>query len=194
MEELSPHLEEILCAGHMGVVVCLTQAASLCPQVQPAFLHTLLTTFHTESTPKCVAPLLLAMLTHEVYYSRSVGEEEEVGGEVSGEVGGEQPNFTGSCYAEVNLPVYMSPLQTTAAQKPITIHGSLIVQSLLLFQDSKMVARSLLQMVSQGDDIIRVSCDPSGSHVLESFMASRSVSVKRKNRLVEMITVSFVSH
>lgn len=186
MEELSPHLEEILCAGHMGVVVCLTQAASLCPQVQPAFLHTLLTTFHTESTPKCVVPLLLAMLTHEVYYSRSERDEEEVGVE--------QPNFTGSCYAEVNLPVYMSPLQTTAVQKPITIHGSLIVQSLLLFQDSKMVARSLLQMMSYGDDIVRVSCDPSGSHVLESFMASRSVSVKRKNRLVEMITVSFVSH
>ena len=54
------------------------------------------------------------------------------------------------------------------------------------------MTRSLLQMVSQGENVVRVSCDPSGSHVLESFMASRTVPVKRKNRLVEAITVSFV--
>ena len=75
------------------------------------------------------------------------------------------------------------------SQKPITVHGSLIVQSLLLFQDPSVVVRSLLQMVAEGEDLVKVSCDPSGSRVLEALMASRSVPTRSKDRLAKRITV-----
>ena len=79
--------------------------------------------------------------------------------------------------------------QSAVSQKAITVHGSLIVQSLLLFQDPSVVVRSLLQMVAEGEDLVRVSCDPSGSRVLEALMASRSVPTRSKDRLAKRITV-----
>ena len=75
------------------------------------------------------------------------------------------------------------------SQKAITVHGSLIVQSLLLFQDPSVVVCSLLQMVAEGEDLVRVSCNPSGSRVLESLMTSRSVPTRSKDRLAKRITV-----
>ena len=75
------------------------------------------------------------------------------------------------------------------SQKAITVHGSLIVQSLLLFQDPSVVVRSLLQMVAEGEDLVRVSCNPSGSRVLEALMDSRSVPTRSKDRLAKRITV-----
>ena len=75
------------------------------------------------------------------------------------------------------------------SQKAITVHGSLIVQSLLLFQDPSVVVRSLLQMVAEGEDLVRVSCNPSGSRVLEALMTSRSVATRSKDRLAKRITV-----
>ena len=70
---------------------------------------------------------------------------------------------------------------------PIALHGSLIVQALLKYQDTKLVARSLLKMTS--DDIRRVSCDPSGSHVLTVFMSSSTVSAKNKIKMVDKLEV-----
>lgn len=76
------------------------------------------------------------------------------------------------------------------SQKTITLHGSLMVQSLLLFQDPSVVVHSLLQMVAEGEDLVRVSCDPSGSRVMEALMTSRSVPTRSKDRLAKRITVS----
>ena len=50
--------EEILFAGHTGVVVKLTEAAAeSCPEKQPALLESLLKAFHTEHDPKHCAPV-----------------------------------------------------------------------------------------------------------------------------------------
>ena len=49
-----------------------------------------------------------------------------------------------------------------------------------------MVA-SLLHMST--DDIIRMSCNPSGSHVLEAFMSSLTVPVKKKSKLTDKLKV-----
>ena len=46
---------------------------------------------------------------------------------------------------------------------------------------------SLLHMTT--NDIIRMSCDPSGSHVVEAFMSSRTVPVKKKRKLTEKLKV-----
>ena len=67
-----------------------------------------------------------------------------------------------------------------------------MVQSLLLFQDPSVVVRSLLRMVAEGEHLVRLSCDPSGSRVLEALMASRSVPTRSKDRLAKRITVSRV--
>ena len=79
----------------------------------------------------------------------------------------------------------LPPLQTL---RKVHLHGSQMVQSLLQFQNPKVVVSSLLHMTP--DDIITVSCDPSGSHALEAFMASHTVPLKKKNKLTDKLEVS----
>lgn len=68
IDELSS-LEEILFAGHTGVVVKLTEAAAeSCPEKQPALLESLLKAFHTEHDPKHSAPVFLSLMTHEMVF------------------------------------------------------------------------------------------------------------------------------
>ena len=67
IDELSS-LEDIFFAGHMGVVVKLTQSAVTCPEKQSAMLQSLMKAFHTEHDPKHCAPLFLSLMTHEVMF------------------------------------------------------------------------------------------------------------------------------
>ena len=68
IDELSS-LEEILFAGHTGVVVKLTEAAALsCPEKQPALLESLLRAFHTEHDPNHCTPVFLSLMTHEMVF------------------------------------------------------------------------------------------------------------------------------
>lgn len=63
-----------------------------------------------------------------------------------------------------------------------------MVQALLKFQVPKVVVNSLLKM--SPDDIIgRLSCDPSGSHVVTAFLSSPTVALKRKNKLTKTLEV-----
>ena len=71
IDELSS-LEEILFAGHTGVVVKLTEAAAeSCHEKQPALLESLLRAFHTEHDPKHCAPVFLSLMTHEMVFGNA---------------------------------------------------------------------------------------------------------------------------
>ena len=73
--------------------------------------------------------------------------------------------------------------------KEVSLHGSLLVQGLLKFQIPKVVVNSLLKMPA--DDIIsRLSCDPSGSHVITTFLSSPTISLKKKSKLTKTLEVS----
>ncbi len=69
----------------------------------------------------------------------------------------------------------------------VSLHGSLIIQALLKYQDTKVMAKSLLKMKSE--EIARVSCDQSGSHVITTFMSSPTVSAKNKLKMIDRIQV-----
>ena len=70
-------MEEVLFAGHSGVVVRLTQALLACPPKQPAHLAALLQAFHVEAQPKLCAPLFLALTAYEVYFTPTNEEEKQ---------------------------------------------------------------------------------------------------------------------
>ena len=151
-------LEEILFVGHTGVVVKLAEAAVACPDVQPDLLEGISKAFHVQSHPKSMAPVILAMLTYEVFHSH----EEEGGGADEGP----KPH-------------------------PTTLHGSLLLQALLKFRDAKAVSRSVLKMSTE--ELVRLSCDPQGSHVITTFISSETVPVKKKERLMRKLEVNLNS-
>ena len=142
-------LEDLLFLGHTGVVVKLAEAAVACPEVQPVLLEAILKAFHTDAHPDSCAPVILALLTYDVFYETS-------------EEGSIKPH-------------------------PFTLHGSLLLQALLKFEDVKTVPRSVLKMSVK--ELVRVSCDPQGSHVVTTFLGSPTIPAKRKEKLVAKLVV-----
>ena len=79
MDELD--LEKVLCCGHVGVVVKVTEACKKCmPRQQVIMLNKLLKAFHTESHPQDCAVLFTSLVTREVYFKTDVdqGDVQEV--------------------------------------------------------------------------------------------------------------------
>lgn len=72
---------------------------------------------------------------------------------------------------------------------PTTLHGSLLLQALLRFQDVKVVTRSVLKMGME--ELVRVSCDAQGSHVITTYLSSATVPAKKKEKLMNKLKVCF---
>ena len=217
VSELSS-LEDVLFVGHMGVVVHLLQAAvaSAVSEQQSALLWSVLRAFHCEAAPKICAPLLLRVVAYEVLYGNDCQEkregkeeeEEEEEEEEKKEEERKKVSLAAHCRLHVHVssmhcslslslslppslppppPSSLSLSQPSFSQFPFSLHGSLIVQALLNFLDPKVIVRSLLHMPTS--ETIRVACDANGCHVIEAFMASRSVLAKRKVSLVNKLKV-----
>ena len=86
VDELLP-LEEILFAGHTGVVMRLLQAVVCCPEKQASLLQELLKAFHTENAPHDCVPLFLSLTTSEIRYGVKDEEGEGEGEGVKDEEG-----------------------------------------------------------------------------------------------------------
>lgn len=76
-DELAEGLEAILAAGHMGVIVQLTDSCAEREEKQGEMMQRLLNAFHCAepaSRHTACLPLFLSLLTHEVYYSSEAAE------------------------------------------------------------------------------------------------------------------------
>ena len=65
--------------------------------------------------------------------------------------------------------------------------GSLMVQALLKYEKPRIVVGSFVKM--ETDDVIRMSCDPVSSHVVDAFMGSHTVSLRQKTKLIDKLKV-----
>jgi len=74
---------------------------------------------------------------------------------------------------------------------PIHLHGSLILQQLLLLNKPIKVIRSLLLM--EGSQLRKVFSDPRGSHIMDKFIKSPTVGEKSRDALVRRLSGEFVS-
>ena len=62
-----------------------------------------------------------------------------------------------------------------------------MLQALLKYRSPGIVASSLVR--TETDDVIKMSCDPVSSHVIDAFMGSPTVSLKKKTKLIDRIKV-----
>ena len=139
------NLEEVLFAGHSGVVAKLLEVCVRCGEHQSSLLLNLLKCFHIEGSPEKCVPLFLTLTTVEAH----------------------------------------------SAQSAPTLHGSLILQSLMKFKDSSAVVGSLLSMST--DEVVALGTDPCGSHVVEAFMNSATVPAAKKAELVTLLKERYVT-
>lgn len=151
-------LEEVLFVGHTGLVVRLVEAAVACPDIQQTIFASLVKAFHTDAHPMATAPVILALMTYEVFYDDSSKEKD---GEVD----------------EVHTELH-----------PFTLHGSLLMQALLRFHDPRIVVKSLL--AQSEEELARLSCDSTASHILTAFFTSHTVPIKKKERMTKKLVVN----
>ena len=73
----------------------------------------------------------------------------------------------------------------------IWLHGSLMLQYMMTFDDPYKVSKSLLSLSTE--DVIKIAKDRSGSHVIDAFLHGENVSIKHKSELVErLVKILFV--
>ena len=65
------------------------------------------------------------------------------------------------------------------------------MQSLLEYDDTKMITSSFLAIPT--DQLLTISCDPSGNHIVDVFLSSKSVSLKKKTKLINKFMVRLLS-
>ena len=77
-------------------------------------------------------------------------------------------------------------------QVQCSLHGTLILQALLGYEDTKLVTSSFLTIPT--DQLLAVSCDPSGNHVIDVFLSSKNVTLKKKTKLIKKFRVRLRGH
>ena len=82
------------------------------------------------------------------------------------------------CLQSTSLP--LSPL-------PVSLHGSLLVQNTLQYQDTKLVTSLLVGLPLPS--LTHLACHPNGSHVLEAVLSSKMVDSRKKQKLVDKFKV-----
>ncbi|KAK6310974.1 hypothetical protein J4Q44_G00190290 [Coregonus suidteri] len=143
-DELAEGLEAILAAGHMGVIVQLTDSCAEREEKRREMMQRLLSAFHCAepaSRHTACLPLFLSLLTHEVYYSSETAE--------------------GTAEGETECPL-----------SSICYLGSRLVQSLAKFKDRSLLLNSLRSLTPA--DHLTLGTDQSGSHVLQLLVTSYS--------------------
>ena len=72
-----------------------------------------------------------------------------------------------------------------------SLHGALVVQALLGYDDTKVITNSILSIPT--DQLLLVSCDPCGNHIIDAFLSSKNVLLKKKTKLIKKFTVRLQS-
>lgn len=73
----------------------------------------------------------------------------------------------------------------------VHLHGSLITQAILNFNKPIKFIQSLLDVKTE--TLLKIFCDPKGSHIVDAFFASKSVGEQSKIKLVKQLEGNFLA-
>lgn len=154
---LKKEVENILACNHTGVLVKMVEAAVRLKTKQKKILQSLLKAFHcytpVERQMKCVQ-LIASLTTYEVFYGSTEDADEDEKRE--------------STEKSKSLPVLSE----------VNYQGSLLLQKLFNLDQPGLLVNSLLD--AKPSELKFLSCDPSGSHIVEAFL--RSVTVQENSK------------
>ncbi|XP_011436179.3 nucleolar protein 9 [Magallana gigas] len=154
--ELKENFEDILAFNHLRVITSLAKAACQLKTCQMKLVKHLLRAFHCFE-PEDRQIMFVPLLATLTTYEVYFGIEE----------GSDKPENENPTLGKVN------------------IHGSLILQTLLVFKNPKYVVNSLLHMTPK--NLQCLACDPSGSHIMEVYFKSTTVTEKNKAAMVDRL-------
>ncbi|KAJ8041167.1 Nucleolar protein 9 [Holothuria leucospilota] len=153
VSELGEGFESILAVNHTGVLLQLSEACYLCPANQETFLEYVLRALHCYEPEERQAKCIVLIASLEKYEDLFPEEDED-----------EKKQDQQSGFSQVKL------------------HGSLLLQNLLKFQNKRIVVNGFLSLTSS--DLKTIACQPAGSYLLEHFMAVERIKDKKKEQLL----------
>ncbi|XP_031565818.1 nucleolar protein 9-like isoform X2 [Actinia tenebrosa] len=174
LDELLGEMEELFSAGHDGVVARMAELCVRLEVKQQDLQRAILEAFHCtgKKEKKSSSTLLLSMTTHDIFF----GEDDDKSKQTDEENKDEQ---TEKSEIKKELP----------RLKNINFHGSVLLKTLLEFQDPKVFVDSLLGMSIE--ELLRICQDPMGSRTAEAFFISKTVKEKKKHSLCEKLKGEF---
>lgn len=84
----------------------------------------------------------------------------------------------------------VQPAATKPSLSQVNLHGSVILQHMLRFDDPSPVVDSLLSL--DPPQLVQLACNPCGSHVVDTYYKSPSVSGNRKEQMIQRLKVGFL--
>lgn len=161
-------MEDILASGNMGCIVRAAETLARLEMVekQKLFLNKLQKALHipnNEKDSKQLARLILTMMTYDMFFKKNDEVEENKSEE---------------------LPI----TETHLVKNSINYHGACLLKSCFSFKKSKLAVDSFLSLTVE--ELLVVSCNPSGCFAFESFFQSKWIPKKKKDQVVECLTSS----
>lgn len=190
-DELMEGMEAILAAGHMGVIVQLTESCVEREEKQGDMMRCLLKAFHCAepaSRHTSCLPLFMSLLTYEVYYYSETAE---------GEIQTERPLaficYHGSVLVQLlakfkDRSLLLNSLRSLTPADLLVLGtdqcGSHVLQVLITTSSDKGRGKILRRLEGQ---FVQMACSRLGSRVLEAVWNSSSVS-QRQNIAQELVS------
>ncbi|XP_046882778.1 nucleolar protein 9 isoform X3 [Hypomesus transpacificus] len=182
-DELMEGMEAVLAAGHMGVIVQLTESCVEREEKQAQMMRCLLTAFHcTEPASRQTSclPLFMSLLTYEVYY-----HSETAGGEIDTERPLSSICYHGSLLVQTlakfkDRSLLLGSLRSLTPADLLILGtnqcGSHVLQVLITTSSDKGRGKILRRLEGQ---FVQMACSRLGSRVLEAVWNSSSVSQRQ---------------
>ncbi|XP_070574928.1 nucleolar protein 9-like [Ptychodera flava] len=166
-------IEDILAHNHIGVIVRLAEACIKHSTRQAELLKSLMQAFHChkpKSRQRCCVKLLASFAAYEAFHEMSQGNENSIHGNEKKANSADESEDT-------------EPPQVKLTE--INLQGSLLLQQLFNFNDCSKLVKSLFALSEE--ELYTMSCDQSGSHIIEAFFRSQTVGEKKKDQLIEKL-------
>lgn len=161
-EEMAPSIDKLIASKFTGVLLSLCQACNRLSVKQGDFIKHLMTALH------CMEPNERRCLVTPLILRLCTYEDYS-------------KNSTDS-----------APVAKDGFQKSVySLHGSLIVQSLLSFKKPISIVNSLLEIPAT--ELKNIFCDQRASHVMTAFVKSETIGVKSRERMLRKLQGSFVT-
>ncbi|KAK6983573.1 nucleolar protein 9 [Biomphalaria glabrata] len=163
MRTLLQYTEDILAVNHMGIIIKMAECCCRTGHLQNEFLKALMMAFHCYE-PELRQIKIVPLLASLQTYDIFFSSD-------SGNTGSSEPS--GHLLKSVN------------------IHGSLFLQQLLQFKNTKLVVSSLMGLSPA--EVAALCADKYGSHLIDTFFQSKAVPDKQKNAFIKYLQGNYVN-
>ncbi|GAB1599577.1 nucleolar protein 9-like, partial [Argonauta hians] len=201
--EIEPYIEDILALNHFGVIKSLANICLNFGCKQNKFMNSLLHAFHCEEEEKKhhILLLLLTMKTDDVYFAdtttTTTTDSETNNNNNNSNYNNSNNNNNYNNNSNYNNNNYDNSVWDDGSNLsglpfPVDLHGSLLVQTLLHFDNPSALVAGFHSLSAPSNTstvplLYNLICDYKGQHTLKEFFASDTVPKEDQDRLIHSL-------